>query len=433
MSKGIVTGIDIGSSKITTLIVNIDEENISVLGVASYKSSGIKKGVIVNIDDAVHSISESLEAAERMAGIRVSNAYVSLGCKHISSTNNKGVVAVSNDEISYDDISRVRESSVAVSIPQSREVLHTIAREYVVDSQGGIKDPIGMAGIRLEMDTHIITVSSMVLHNLKKCVSQVGLSVVDIIFSGWADAEIILTQTEKDLGVVLLDIGFGVTDIAVYHDDAIAFSGSIPIGSSNITNDLAIGLRLTIEDAEKIKCNYPILIKKAQQREEKEDKEKKYSKKDISSLIMKDDLILKLTDIGIESDSNFDEVRKSMIDEIIEARIEEIFVSVRTEIEKSGFDSKMPAGIVLTGGGSKLYSISKLAQRFFSTSARVGYPTKYSALNDEISGPSFSTVQGIVNHGEESLSKDKVQNSVSSKDFSNKAKGIIEWVKNLIP
>ena len=433
MSKGIVTGIDIGSSKITTLIINVDEGNISVLGVSSYKSSGIKKGVIVNIDDAVHCISESLEAAERMAGIRVSNAYVSLGCRQISSTNNKGVIAVSNDEISYDDISRVRESSVAVSIPQSIEVLHTIAREYVVDSQGGIKDPIGMSGIRLEMDTHIITVSSMVLHNLKKCVSQVGLSVVDIVFSGWADAEIILNQTEKDLGVVLLDIGFGITDLVLYHDDSIAFSNSIPIGSSNITNDLAIGLRLTIEEAEKVKCNYPILIKKAQQRLEKNDKESRYNKKDISNLLMKDDLILKLSDIGIDTDSGFDEVRKSMIDEIIEARIDEIFNAVKTNIKKAGFDYNMPAGFVLTGGGSKLYSISKMAQRFFNTSARVGYPTKYSALNGEISGPSFSTVQGIVNYGELSLSKDKSSNLVSSKDFSNKAKGIVDWIKTLIP
>lgn len=433
MSKGIVTGIDIGSSKITTVIVNVDEHATTILGLASYKSNGIKKGVIVNIDEAVKSISDSLEAAERMAGIEVNSAYVTLGCKHISSTNNKGIVAISSEEISNEDIARVRESSVAVSIPQSREILHTIAREYVVDSQGGIKNPLGMAGIRLEMDTHIITVGSMVLHNLKKCVAQVGLSVVDVIFSGWADAEVILTSTEKELGVLLLDIGFGVTDVVLYTDDSIAYSASIPIGSSNITNDIAVGLQVSIEDAEKIKCNYGILVKKAQQRKDRDEEKKTTSSSSSLSSMLSNDLLLKLSDIGIDVDLNFDEVRKSLIDEIIDARVDEIFENVKEEILKSGFDYRMPAGVVLTGGGAKLFSINKIAQKNFSSSVRIGYPTNLSSMNDEISGPAFSAIQGVIDHGIKLLSKDNEGSNFSHKEFSKTAKGIIDWIKSLMP
>ncbi len=433
--KGIITGIDVGSSKITTVIVNVDEENISVIGVSTHPSEGLKKGVIINIDAAIKAISESVEAAERMAGVRIQNAAISLGCKHISSTNNKGVVAISRDEISGEDVLRALESARTVSVPQSREIMHVIPREFIVDSQGGIKDPIGMSGIRLEVDTHIITITSMVLHNLTKCINQVGLSVEDILFSGWIDAEVILSSTERELGVILIDIGFGVSDVVIYIDDSISYSFSVPIGSSNITNDIAIGLRLSIDDAEKVKVSIPTLIKKAQQRQEQEEKDKKYTypKKETSD-IKEQDLMLNLSDIGIQTENGYEEIKKSMLDDIIDARLEEIFSAIIDDITKSGFDYKMPAGVVLTGGGSKLAGISKIAQKYFSSAARVGYASNLKGLTEEISGPAYTTVYGLINSViKNSNDGSRNNNSLGKNGSGFNASKIIDLIKSIMP
>ncbi len=433
--KGIITGIDVGSSKITTVIVNVDEENISVIGVSTHESSGLKKGVIINIDEAIKAISESVEAAERMAGVRIQNAVISLGCKHISSTNNKGVVAISRDEISGEDVLRALDSARAVSVPQSREIMHVIPREFIVDSQGGIKDPIGMSGIRLEVDTHIITITSMVLHNLTKCINQVGLSVDDILFSGWIDAEVILSSTERELGVVLIDIGFGVSDVVIYQDDSIAYSFSVPIGSSNITNDIAIGLRLSIDDAEKVKTSIPTLVKKAQQRQEQEEKDKRYAyPKKENTDIKEQDLMLNLSDIGIQTENGYEEIKKSMLDEIIDARLEEIYSTIIDDITKSGFDYKMPAGVVLTGGGAKLSGISKITQKYFSSAARVGYASNLKGLIEEISGPAYTTVYGLINSVIKNSNDGNKNSSVSSKSGNGfSASKIIDLIKSIMP
>ncbi len=439
MTKDTVTGIDVGSSKITTIIANKQNDQISVVGVATYKSRGIKKGVIVNIDDAISSVSECLEAAERMAGFNVSEAYISLGCKQISSTNNKGVVAISKDEIGQDDITRAIDSAKAISIPQSREIMHVIPKEFIVDSQGGIKDPSGMSGIRLEVDTHIITVSSMVYKNLEKCINQVGLAVKGVVFSGWADAEIMLSDTEKELGVMLVDIGFGVSDIVIYQEDSIVFSASVPIGSANITNDIAIGLRLSIQDAEKVKVQLPSLIKHARIRKEKETNDSKYmyAKKPQSAmpLLKTENLVLKLSDIGIKSENGFDDIPMHVLDDIINSRLEEIFASIEKEVSASGFNCRMPSGVVFTGGGSKLASLKQEAQRYFSTAVRIGIPNNFSGSSDEISGPMFSTVQGLIAFGFNQNSKNKSQGGRPSlRDFGKEnTGGIIGWIKSLIP
>src|SRR5579872_1040016 len=262
MAKKLLTVIDIGSSKVCTVISNIeDDDKVSVIGVATIPSKGIRKGAVINIDEATDCIAECLEAAERMAGVTVSSAIVSISGKHIGSTNNKGVVAVSKDEITAEDVARAIESAKAVSIPPSREILHVIPREFILDSQGGIKDPIGMSGIRLEVDTHIISATSSVTHNLLKCVNQVGLGVSDTVFGGWVAAESVLSATEKELGVMMLDIGGGITNICVYQDEAIFYSASVDFGGNNITSDLAIGLRLSLADAERVKCESNVLIK----------------------------------------------------------------------------------------------------------------------------------------------------------------------------
>ena len=251
----IITALDVGSSKITTLIATSAEDALTVIGVSTVNSKGIRKGQVVDIDEAVSAISESLEAAERMAGVSTSSCFASIGGVQISSINSRGVVAVAGgeNEISDEDVKRVVEAAQAISTPSSREIIHVIPRDYIVDSQEGIKDPVGMTGVRLEVETHIITGATTSMRNLVKCIQQVGLDVEGLVFSGIASAESTLTDTEKELGVALVDIGGGTTDVALFMDGSIAHSAVIPIGGINITNDLAIGLRSSLETAQKIK------------------------------------------------------------------------------------------------------------------------------------------------------------------------------------
>jgi len=272
MSKKIVAGIDVGTTKITTIIASVPEGDLlNILGVAINTSRGIRKGQIVDIEEATASIVESLEAAERMAGYSISSAYLSVGGSHVASQNSHGVVAVAepHKEITLDDVKRAVDAARAVSLPSSREILHVLPREFIVDSQEGIKDPVGMTGVRLEVNTHLITVSSTALRNLEKCASLVGIDVDGFVFNGLASSYSVLTETEKELGVVLADIGGGTTDICIYVDGAVSYSSVLPIGARNITNDLAIGLRISLESAEKIKL---LLNKKTPEKIEPEEK-----------------------------------------------------------------------------------------------------------------------------------------------------------------
>ena len=394
MSKQIITAIDIGSSKICTAIASCeDEKEPNVIGVATVPSKGIKKGVIVNIDEAINSIVQSLEAAERMAGITVPSAYISISGKHITSTNNKGIVAVSHDEITPEDVIRSIDSARTVSIPPSREILHVIPREFVVDAQSVIKDPVGMAGTRLEADTHIVSATSTALHNLVKCLQQLGLRIDDVVFGGWASAIAVLTPTEKELGVLMIDIGGGTTDIVTFMEDAITYSGSIPVGGANITSDIAIGLRVSIENAEKIKLNIEKVrkaSKKEDPKDEKNDKEdKKTAKKTKNTL-----------DLSVLNITDADDVTDEFFDKIVEARLREIFRLVKAQLEQSGYEWRLPAGIVMTGSTALIPGIAKVAQQELAIPARVGYPQGVIGLVDEIAGPGFATTQGLLLYGD---------------------------------
>jgi len=440
MADRIITAIDIGSSKIATVIALQEAaKSPSVIGVSSYPSQGLKKGVVVNIDEAINSIAASLEAAERMAGITASSVLISINGKHITSTNNKGVVAVAQEEINPDDIFRAIETAKTVSIPPSREILHVIPRQFIVDAQGDIKDPIGMTGNRLEVDTHIISATSSALHNLIKCITQIGLKIDDVVFSGWAAANSVLTNTEKELGITLLDIGGGTTTITTFVDDAITYSGSVPFGGANVTSDIAIGLRVNLEDAEKIKLNADDLMKntkrpvtneatkkrklllnqKMDEDEEENDDSKKKDVIDISSLEVD----------GMKT------ISKKLFEDIIEARLSEIFEIVIEQIQQSGNDARLPAGVVVTGGSSLLPGITSIAKKVFGVPARVGFPKGLDGLIDEISTPAYAVVQGLLLSGatEETYSGSKRQISLKAgKDggLLNKIKG---FFKNLIP
>jgi cell division protein FtsA len=437
MSKRIITAIDVGSTKVTTVIAaleNLDAQP-TVIGVYSHPSQGIKKGVIVNIDEATNSISESLTAAERMAGVTVSDVYVTINGDQITSINNRGVVAVSGGEITMEDTYRAIDNARTLSLPQDMNPIHIIPREFVVDNQSGIKYPIGMSGQRLEVETHIITASVSTWKNLKKCIEQLGLTVLDMVFTGWASTLSVLTDTERELGVTLLDIGGGSVSIAIFQEGAIVYSGSVPLGGTSITSDLAIGLQLSLEEAEKVKVNMekimedrlkkttqdidntPALLRKDESEEEKE--ENKNDTVDVSSL-------------GIQSK---DKVSKSMINQIVQARLEEVFEMVSDNVSQAGFDVAMPAGVVLTGGTALLKDITKIAQAEFGVPARVGYPSGLSGMVEEISDPSYSAVQGLVKHaiedeGEASVGEGGGSMMAGLEGITGK---VTEWIKSLMP
>ncbi len=435
MAKRIITAIDVGSSKVTTVIAALEDSETlpTVIGVYSHPSHGIKKGVIVNIDEATSSISESLTAAERMAGVTVSDVYVSINGQQVSSINNKGVVAVSGPEITMEDTYRAIENARTLSLPQDMNPIHIIPREFVVDNQNGIKYPIGMSGQRLEVETHIITAPTSSWKNLKKCVDTLGLTVYDIVFTGWASTLAVLTDTEKELGVALLDIGAGTTSISIFQEGAIVYSGCVPLGGMNITSDLAIGLQLSLEEAEKVKLNMeeicegkiaeggknsdttPALLRKIDQPENK--KKKTEDSVDVTGL-------------GVQSKS---EVSKSMLTQISEARLEEIFELVRDQVSKAGFDVAMPAGIVLTGGSSQLKDITKVAQGVFGVPARIGYPSGLSGMVEEISYPAYASVQGLVRHAMEDESEGHSTDKQSSSGIGGIFNKIVTWFKSLLP
>ncbi|MCJ7804743.1 cell division protein FtsA [Patescibacteria group bacterium] len=385
----IIAGIDIGSSKIATIIASSlpeeDEEKIRVLGVASVPSKGIRKGQIVNIEETTGSLLDCVEAAERMAGYNLNRALISISGPNIASCNSRGVVAVAEpeNEITKEDIKRVIEAAQALSMPSSREIIHVIPRYFTADGQEGIKDPIGMSGVRLEVETHIISGSTTAIKNLTRSVAEIGVEAQSLVVAGLAAAESVLTETEKELGVVLVDIGGGVTDIVVYVEGSPFYTTVLPIGAKNVTNDLAIGLRLSLEAAEKIK----IALSKKQEKKEDEGDEENKEKKDEDEI--------ELADLGIVEETKTIS-KKTLIEGIIKPRLNEIFAMVGLEIKKSGATGLTPSGIVLCGGGAQTVGVVESAKRILAMPVRVGIPKGLTGLIDEIEAPEYAVASGLV-------------------------------------
>lgn len=424
----LIAGIDIGSSKITTIIVAPSEDQIrlNVVGVASQPSKGIRKSQVVDIEDAIEAITKSVESAERMAGYSISSAFISISGDHIQSQNSKGVVAVGNPEgeIVPEDVLRVIEAAKAVPLPSSREILHVIPREFIVDSQSGVRDPLGMTGVRLEAETHVVTGSSSVIKNMSKCISELAIQIDDLVFSGLASAEAVLSDTEKELGVILVDIGGGTTSIAVYVDGALSHSAVIPVGAKNITNDLAIGLRISLDSAEKIKQHLTRL-----QFEESKNK-------DDSRLTKKNDE-LNLTRLGLKEDIKTAS-HKTLVEGIIRPRLNEIFTLVGAEIKRSGFAGSTPAGVVITGGGAETVEVLSSCKRTLQLATRIGIPKGLAGLVDEIGSPAYATATGLIlygfQHNQTSVKSfggfSQVFKNVPGKGLVNKGLG---WFKSLLP
>lgn len=419
----IIAGIELGSTKVSTLIAQVQtdpttfESTINIVGVSSADSKGVRKGQIVDIEEAVDATIASVEAAERMAGYNLDSAYVALGGAHVDSQNSHGVVAVSDPdgEISADDADRVIEAARAVSLPSSREVIHVLPKEYIVDGESGIKDPVSMTGVRLEVETHLITASQAAVKNLRKAINEVGIQIEGLVFSGVAASESVLTNTEKELGCVLVDIGGGTTSVAAFIDGALTYSGVIPIGARNVTNDLAIGLRVSLETAEKIKVALS-----------SESKKKKTS-------VGEDSDEMSLEDLGVSESKRVS--KKTLTEGIIRPRLNEIFSMVRLELDKADLLNRIPSGVVITGGGAETVGVTDSAKRVLSLPVRVGKPKGVGGLIDDIINPSYAVPVGLILYGArsepyEALTSFTKKLKLPSGGIAGK---LIDTVKELLP
>ncbi|MBV9228711.1 MAG: cell division protein FtsA [Chloroflexi bacterium] len=374
MQERVIVGIDVGTTKICVLVGELDRDGkLNIVGVGTCPSQGLRRGVVVNIEETVTSIAAALDRAERLSGKKIVTAYVGIAGGHIDSENSKGFVAISpsHRDIVQNDISRAIEVARAIAIPANREVIHVIPRGYVVDGQEGIKNPIGMSGFRLEVETHIITGAVSSIHNLIKCVHKAHVEIEDLVLEPLASSEAVLADGETDLGVVLVDIGGGTTDIAVFSDGAIWQTVVLPIGGNLITSDIAIGLRLPTGVAEELKITYGHCD---------------------PSTIDEDDMI----DLAQFMPDCNDLVPRKLLAEIIQARVEELFSMVHEEIKKSGYDGLLPAGIVITGGTAELPGILELAGQTLDLPARIGSPLGLHGLADSISRPAYATAVGLL-------------------------------------
>lgn len=379
----VVVGVDIGTSKIAAIVAQVAEEKVNILGVSEVVSRGIRKGQIVDIDDVSECINQALDVAERMAGYSIDRVFTSVSGVHIEGRNNKGIVAISQPEgeIVQMDVDRVLEVAGAVSMPSSKTIIHVLPKSFTVDGEANIKDPIGMTGVRLEVDTHIITANSTSVKNIDKVLqNEAGVGLNALVFSGFASSLSVLTETEKELGVVMVDIGAGITNICVFVESALCYSAVIPVGAKHITNDLAIGLRVSLESAEKIKLHLSQNYKKRDKTDKDESDEM-----DLGSLNLNEDL-KKVS-------------QKTLTEGIIRPRLNEIFTMVGIELKRSGYITQTPAGLVITGGGSKTVGAIDSAKRMLSMPVRIGYPYGISGLTDDVEDPTFSTAVGLIMFG----------------------------------
>ena len=418
-----INAIDIGSSKITCLITvpGQDDSKINLVGAATVTSRGVRRGQIVNIEECVSSITDCVESAERMAGFGVDSAFVSISGENILSQNSQGLVAITETEgeIGHDDVFRVIEAARAVSLPTSREIIHVLPREFIVDGQHGIKDPTGMSGVRLETEAHLITGLTPAIKNVTRCVNELGVNVSGLVFTGLASAESVLTDTDKELGVVLVDIGGGTTSVCIYVEGSCVYSAVIPVGAKKISDDIAIGLQISVDSAEKIK-HY---LGKAKHETEPSDT-KSLDEIDLSKIGITED-VKKVS-------------RKTIVEGIIRPRLNEIFTMVNHVIKQSGLEGQTPAGVIVTGGGALTVNCTESCRRVMQLPAKLGVPSGLHGLTDEINSPVYATSVGLVLYGyhhKEQQSAPRLKLSgmikgIPGKQFVGKA---IDFIKSFLP
>ena len=393
--RGPLVGLDVGTTKVCVIIADQDEEaEVHIKGMGTSPSTGVRKGVVVDLDATTRAIGEAVDRAERMAGTKVGAAFVSVSGEHVASQNSRGVVAVSraDHEIAEQDIARVVEAARMTAIPASdREIVHLIPRDFVVDGQDGVKNPVGMYGSRLEVDAHIVTGAGTLLANLLKCVQRAGLEVEDLVLEPLASGQSVLTQAERDLGVALVDSGGGTTSVGIFIGGGLCHTAILPVGGSHITNDVAVGLRTPIAEAERLKISQGCAVLS----------------------MVADDEMIEVPRIGTRDTQT--RPRRALV-EIIEPRLSEILGMVKSQIKRSGYASLIPAGVVLTGGTALLAGMADAASEQLEMPARIGIPVGAGTMGHTVDSPMYATGVGLVLHGARQRSPGRLSRSLNGAD-----------------
>jgi len=378
--KNMIVGLDIGTSKVVAIVGEVNEEgNIEVVGIGSHPSRGLKKGVVVNIESTVHSIQRAVEEAELMAGCQIHSVFAGIAGSHIRSLNSHGIVAIRDKEVSSSDVDRVIDAARAVAIPADQKILHILPQEFIIDNQEGIREPVGMSGVRLEAKVHMVTGAVSAAQNIIKCVRRCGLEVDDVILEQLASAESVLMEDEKDLGVALVDIGGGTTDIAVFTEGAIRHTAVIPIAGDQVTNDIAVALRTPTQYAEDIKIKYACALAQLAAPEE----------------------TIEVPSVGERPPRR---LARQTLAEVVEPRYEELMTLVQAELRRSGFEDLCAAGMVLTGGSSKMEGLIELAEEILHMPVRLGAPHSVTGLGEVVRNPIYSTGVGLILFGHRTAS-----------------------------
>jgi len=373
--KNLIVGLDIGTSKVVAIVGEVmPEGKIEVIGIGSHPSRGLKKGVVVNIESTVHSIQRAVEEAELMAGCQIHSVYAGIAGSHIRSLNSHGIVAIKDKEVAPGDVERVIDAARAVAIPADQKILHILPQEFLIDNQEGIKEPVGMSGVRLEAKVHMVTGAVSAAQNIIKCVRRCGLEVDDIILEQLASSYSVLTEDEKELGVCIVDIGGGTTDLAVFTEGSIRHTAVIPIAGDQVTNDIAVALRTPTQFAEEIKIKYACALTQMATADEN----------------------IEVPSIG---DRPSRRLARHTLAEVVEPRYEELLTLVQTELRRSGFEDLVAAGVVLTGGSSKIEGLVELAEEVFHMPVRLGVPQYVTGLVDVVRNPIFATGVGLLLFG----------------------------------
>src|SRR6186997_1183723 len=373
-SSEIVVGLDLGTTKVSAVVGEVDQDGITILGVGNVPCRGLRKGVVSNIDQTVRSVREAIEAAETMAGVQIESVYVGVAGSHIRSQVSDGVCAISGREVTRADLERVLEGARAIPVDADRMILHALPREYVVDAQDGIRDPVGMSGVRLQVRVNLVTAATSCVQNVVRCVERCGLNVAAVVLEPLASSDAVLSEDEKEIGVAVIDIGGGTTDLLIYANGGIAHTSVIPAGGNNITSDVAAGLRTPMAEAERLKRNYGCALGR----------------------MIADDEEIEVPGVGGHSPRH---AQRRLLSDIIEPRVEELFSEARRRMEQTGLLEEISAGAVLSGGATLMEGMVECAEESLGMPVRLGFPTGVKGIVQLVQGPQYATGVGLVRFG----------------------------------